>query len=53
MMKSPGLLRLHRLLLAAAALLLVCQPAWAEKRVALVLGNARLSERGAAAEPGQ
>ena len=26
--------------LAAAALLLVCQPAWAERRVALVLGNA-------------
>ena len=39
MIKSPGLLKLHRLLLAAAALLLVSQPAWAEKRVALVLGN--------------
>ena len=40
MMKSPGSLKLRRLLLAAAALLLVCQPAFAEKRVALVLGNA-------------
>ena len=38
MMKSPGYPRLCRLLLAAA-LLLVCQPAFAEKRVALVLGN--------------
>ena len=31
--------KLHRWVLAAAALLLVCQPAFAEKRVALVLGN--------------
>ena len=38
MMNSPGSLKLHRFFLAAA-LLLVCQPAWAEKRVALVLGN--------------
>jgi uncharacterized caspase-like protein len=38
MMKSPGFLKLPGLLLAAA-LLLVCQPAHAEKRVALVLGN--------------
>ena len=37
-MKLPGSLKLHRLLLAAA-LLLVCQPAFAGKRVALVLGN--------------
>ena len=37
-MKSPGSLKLHRLLLAAA-LLLICQPAFAEKRVALVIGN--------------
>src|SRR5947199_8187734 len=38
MMKSgsPGL---HRWVLAAAALLLLCQPAFAEKRVALVIGN--------------
>jgi uncharacterized caspase-like protein len=40
MMKSPGFPGLRRFFLAAAALLLVCQPAWAEKRVALVLGNA-------------
>src|SRR4051812_25737205 len=38
MMKSPLYLRLRRFLLAAA-LLLVCQPAFAEKRVALVFGN--------------
>lgn len=38
MMKSPGYPRLRRLFLAAA-LLLACQPAFAEKRVALVLGN--------------
>src|SRR3981189_2383934 len=38
-MKS-GYPKAHRWVLAAAALLLVCQPAFAEKRVALVLGNA-------------
>jgi uncharacterized caspase-like protein len=39
-MNRPGLFKLNRLLLAAAGfLLLVCQPAFAEKRVALVLGN--------------
>ncbi len=38
MMNSPGSLKLHRFFLAAT-LLLVCQPAFAEKRVALVLGN--------------
>ena len=53
MMKSPGSLKLHRFFLAAAALLLVCQPAWAEKRVALVLGNGAYQKRGAAPEPGQ
>jgi hypothetical protein len=37
-MKLPGSPKLHRFLLAAA-LPLVCQPAFAEKRVALVLGN--------------
>src|ERR1700694_3747940 len=37
-MKSPGSLKLRQFFLAAA-LLLVCQPALAEKRVALVLGN--------------
>src|SRR6187397_2680704 len=39
MMKSPRSQGLRPFLLAAAALLMVCQPAWAEKRVALVLGN--------------
>jgi len=39
MMNSTGFLKLRQWFLAAA-LLLVCQPAWAEKRVALVLGNA-------------
>jgi uncharacterized caspase-like protein len=39
MARLPGSLRLHRFVLAAAALLLVCQPAFAEKRVALVLAN--------------
>ena len=38
MMKSPRYLQLRRFFLTAA-LLLVCQPAFAEKRVALVLGN--------------
>jgi len=38
MMKS-GSLKLFRWALAAAAFLLVCEPALAEKRVALVLGN--------------
>src|SRR5512140_3355004 len=38
MMNSPGPLKLRRFLLATA-LLLVCQPAFAGKRVALVLGN--------------
>ena len=39
MMKLAGSFKWHRFLLAAA-LMLVCQPALAEKRVALVLGNA-------------
>ncbi|MCC8984866.1 caspase family protein, partial [Bradyrhizobium acaciae] len=38
-MNGSGLLKLKRLLLAVAAFLIVCQPAFAEKRVALVLGN--------------
>jgi uncharacterized caspase-like protein len=38
MMVSPGPLTLHKFFLAAV-LLLMCQPAFAEKRVALVLGN--------------
>ena len=38
-MKSSGSFKLGQFFLAAA-LLLLCQPAWAGKRVALVLGNA-------------
>ena len=38
MMTLPGSFNLYRFLLVAA-LLLLCQPAFAEKRVALVLGN--------------
>jgi uncharacterized caspase-like protein len=38
-MIRSGSLKLYRWVLAAAALLAVCQPALAEKRVALVLGN--------------
>lgn len=38
-MNFDGFLRLRRLLLFAAALLLLCQPAWAGNRVALVIGN--------------
>src|SRR3954464_7023276 len=38
-MKKPGSPRLYRWILAAATLLLVSEPALAEKRVALVLGN--------------
>src|SRR5712691_11041818 len=38
-MKSPGSSKLRQFFLAAALLLGVCQPAFAEKRVALVLGN--------------
>src|SRR3954471_15401592 len=38
MTNSPGFSRLRQFLLAAA-LLLICQPAFAEKRVALVIGN--------------
>ena len=38
-MNSPGSPRFYQLLLAAVLLLGVCQPAFADKRVALVLGN--------------
>src|SRR5271170_2529748 len=38
MMNLPALRKWHRFLLAAA-LFLLCQPAWAAKRVALVVGN--------------
>src|SRR6202140_255803 len=39
MMNSRGSQKWHRFLLAAVLLLVVCRPALAEKRVALVLGN--------------
>jgi hypothetical protein len=38
MMNSPGYAKLRGFFLAAA-LLLVCQPAFAAKRIALVIGN--------------
>jgi len=50
MMYSPGSLKLHKFLLAAA-LLLVCQPAFAEKRVALVLGNSAYQSVAPLANP--
>ncbi|WP_426437970.1 caspase family protein [Bradyrhizobium genosp. P] len=51
-MNRPGFLKLHRLALAVAAfLLLVCQPAFAEKRVALVLGNSAYRNTAPLANP--
>ena len=50
MMKS-GSQKLHRLVIAAAAWLLVCQPALAEKRVALVLGNSAYQNVAPLANP--
>lgn len=51
-MNRPRLLKLNRLLLAAAALLLlVCQPAFAEKRVALVIGNSAYRNTAPLANP--
>jgi uncharacterized caspase-like protein len=51
-MKSPRVPGLNRLVLAvAAALLLVCQPALAEKRVALVLGNSAYQNAAPLANP--
>src|SRR3954451_11311667 len=49
-MKS-GSLKLHRFVFAAAALLLVCQPALAEKRVALVLANSAYQNVAPLANP--
>jgi hypothetical protein len=46
MMNLSEYLVLHRWVLAAIALL-VCQPAYAEKRVALVLGNSAYQCRAA------
>jgi uncharacterized caspase-like protein len=40
MTNSPGRSNIRRFLVAAAMLVGVCQPAFAEKRVALVIGNA-------------
>ncbi|WP_342725191.1 caspase family protein [Bradyrhizobium sp. B097] len=51
-MNGSGLLNLKRLLLAVAALLLIaCQPAFAEKRVALVLGNSAYRNTAPLANP--
>ena len=50
MMKS-GSLGLFRWMLAAAASLLVCGPAFAEKRVALVLGNSAYQNVAPLANP--
>ena len=51
MARLPGSLRLHRFVLAAAALLLVCQPAFADKRVALVLANSAYQNVAPLANP--
>ena len=51
MMNSHGYLELRKILLAAAALLLVCQPAFAEKRVALVLANSAYQNAPQLANP--
>lgn len=48
---ESGSLKLHRFVLAAAALLLVCQPALAEKRVALVLANSAYQNVAPLANP--
>src|SRR5882757_215133 len=51
-MNGSGPLKLKRLVLAiAAVLLLVCQPAFAEKRVALVLGNSAYRNTAPLANP--
>jgi hypothetical protein len=51
MMNSPGPLQLHRWLLAAVLLLAVCRPAFAEKRVALVVGNSAYQNVAALPNP--
>ena len=51
MTRLPGSLRLHRFVLVAAALLLVCQPAFADKRVALVLANSAYQNVAPLANP--
>ena len=50
MMGLPGYPELRRFILAAA-LLLVCQPAFAEKRVALVIGNSAYQNAAPLANP--
>ncbi|MBR1205022.1 MULTISPECIES: caspase family protein [unclassified Bradyrhizobium] len=51
-MNGSGPLKLKRLLLAVAALLLIaCRPAFAEKRVALVLGNSAYRNTAPLANP--
>ena len=50
MMNSHGYLKLRKILLAAV-LLLVCQPAFAEKRVALVLANSTYQNAPQLANP--
>ena len=50
-MKSPGSSKLRQFFLAAALLLVVCQPAFAEKRVALVLGNSAYQNVARLANP--
>ncbi|MGY3531857.1 caspase family protein [Bradyrhizobium sp. USDA 4452] len=50
-MNGSGFSKLNRLLLALALLLIVSQPAFAEKRVALVLGNSAYRNTAALANP--
>ncbi|HWI11819.1 MAG TPA: caspase family protein [Burkholderiaceae bacterium] len=50
MMNFPGFSKLHGFLLAAV-LVLMCQPAFAEKRVALVLGNSAYKNAPPLANP--
>jgi uncharacterized caspase-like protein len=50
-MMKPGSLKLYRWVLAAALLLLVSEPALAEKRVALVLGNSAYQNVAPLANP--
>jgi uncharacterized caspase-like protein len=51
-MMTSGSLRSFRLAVAAAASLLACAPAFAEKRVALVLGNSAYQNVAPLANPG-
>jgi uncharacterized caspase-like protein len=51
MMNLPRYLKLHGLVVAAALLLLVGQPAFAEKRIALVIGNSAYQNVAPLANP--